>query len=567
MSVEKIAIICISSLFILLLALQFNIIWFTPSFAQLGGPDGDNNLNLSGRWERIDEYPSKDVYYINQEGTQITANAEPTGYCYEDINNPVEGTEFSQQKLEFRGNLTDNTIQGVRLLCFPETKTTGLLNLILTVSPDGRTLDGYATSPDGQQSITSRYVFVSDLPPVSIQINTDRPVYDLNEPVEISGQVTNMVANEESDVFIEVNGPDGLQAFTEAVAINSDGSFYTSINLDNQINKGTYTAKASHAGAIDDINFEVGTPPPPVAEIVIVSTIAAAGGGGVLLYKKGYLKGIKHGVKNTDEEVVEHHETKIDKPLPIIELRIECGLENSELIKRESRKNDNIITGNLTEVEQKFRQGINEILENRKKIKTIQKDIDFIKWCNKAKEDPNKILSKISEEVIGKFLTSIQPYFQNLMLSQIISVESDISVTEDRHKRIGRNITFSLNPIQAYIALVVYSNRAPISSTKFIFAINTYVKIKNLTISFEKVNRHQAQLKLPKLQVQHEDEETVKDYDSVIRRGIEIEDLLFGISVQFSKIEIGHSKKPIEPPIDLGKKELQIKKIILFFFS
>jgi hypothetical protein len=256
--------------------------------------------------------------------------------------------------------------------------------------------------------------------------------------------------------------------------------------------------------------------------------------------------------------------TGADYALSITELRIECGLENSEVIKRGSNKGHNMTTGELTEVEQEFGQAINKILENRRKIKNIEKDIDFIKWFKEAKEDPNKILSKISEEVISKFLTSIQPYFQNLMLKQI-SVESDISVTEDSPKRIKKNITFSLTPIQAYIELVVYNNGVRVSSTKFIFVINSYVKIKNLTVHLEKVNRHQAQLKQPEEQVHYRDEETGNDDHSLGRRRIEIDGLLFGISVEFSKIKIGHIEKTIEPPLGLGKKEVEVKNIIILF--
>lgn len=105
----------------------------------------------------------------------------------------------------------------------------------------------------------------------------------------------------------------------------------------------------------------------------------------------------------------------------------------------------------------------------------------------------------------------------------------------------------------------------PVSSTKFIFAINSYVKIKNLAVYLEKINRHQAQLKQqPEQQITYRDEETCND-DGVGKRRIEIEGLLFGMSTEFSKIKIGHIEKPIEPPLGLGKKEVQVEKNILFF--
>ena len=199
----------------------------------------------------------------------------------------------------------------------------------------------------------------------------------------------------------------------------------------------------------------------------------------------------------------------------------------------------------------------------------IQEDIDLIEWCEEAREDPDKILSKISEDVIGKFLGSIEPYFQNLMLSKI-SVESDISVTKDSPKRIRKNITFSLKPIEAYIELVIYSDGQRVSSTKFIFTITSYVKIKNLTVYLEKVNRDQAQQE----QQQQEQEQQapppyrdkkVSSSSNALRRRIKVENLLIGIRVQLTKMKIGNlEKKTMEPPLDIGKKEAEIESILFF---
>jgi hypothetical protein len=372
------------------------------------------------------------------------------------------------------------------------------------------------------------------------------------------------MANEESDVFIELYGPDGEQASNKAVIMNSDGSFSTSFDLNDQINNGTYTAVASYAGANDEITFEVGAKQVIHPEVAIVTgaTLVAGGGGGVLLYKQGYLKGGKHVIKKTQEEPVNHSETKIDN-LPIIELRIECGLENFDVIERETSNKENMIIGELTEIEQKFSQAINRILENREKLKNIQKQVEFIEWCQEAKEDPDKILSKISNDVIGKFLGSIEPYFQNLMLSKI-SVESDISVTKDSPKRIKKNITFSLKPIRAYIALVVYSNGVRVSSTKFIFAINSYVKIKNLAVYLAKVNKYQDKLEQQVQQVPPYRIKKVSNSSNELGRRIKVENLLIGISVQLTKMKIGNLEKTIEPPLDIGKKEAEIESILFF---
>jgi hypothetical protein len=60
---------------------------------------------------------------------------------------------------------------------------------------------------------------------------TNKLVYDSEEPIEISGQITNNIRSEESDVFIEVYGPDNEQVFSQTVFVNPNGSFFTSFDL------------------------------------------------------------------------------------------------------------------------------------------------------------------------------------------------------------------------------------------------------------------------------------------------------------------------------------------------
>src|SRR5919106_557763 len=112
LGIKKAIAICISLLFIPLLALQLNSVGFTLASAQLGGPDGNINLNLNGFWERIDNDLVEDIVYITQEGSNITATFDPIGACFENPNIRTEDTSFAPSKLEFTGNLIGNTIQG-----------------------------------------------------------------------------------------------------------------------------------------------------------------------------------------------------------------------------------------------------------------------------------------------------------------------------------------------------------------------------------------------------------------------------------------------------------------------
>jgi hypothetical protein len=273
------------------------------------------------------------------------------------------------------------------------------------------------------------------------------------------------------------------------------------------------------------------------------------------------------GLLTAPGKKVKDSDTDTGRRLPIIELRIGCGLENLEVIERETSKKDNEIIGELTELEQKFSYVMNKVLETREKLKIIQRDAEFIEWCQEAEEDPDKVLSKISEDVIGKFLSSIEPYFQNLMLNQI-SVESDISVTKDSPKRIRKNITFHLKPIQAYIELAVYSDGERVSSAKLIFSVNSYVKIKNLTVYLEGINRYQYKQKKQQEQ-QHRrapypDQKVSNNNSNALRRRIRVENLLIGIRVQLTKMKIDNVEKTIEPSIEIGKKEAEIKDILFW---
>lgn len=349
-------------------------------------------------------------------------------------------------------------------------------------------------------------------------------------------------------------GPDNKQVFSQYIPLSSDGYFTHSLDLsDSKSPSGTYRVVASYEKASDEVTFEYGNSQnqmlpiiPPEAAIAGGLIAVTGGGAGAFLYKHGYFKGLSG--KTGEEELAEKLDSESDVESPITEVRIECGLEDPEMVKREITKFHKPITGEVTELEQKLNEGVSKILENRKKLKFVQKDVEFIKWCKEAKENPNKLLSKISQDVIGKFLSSIEPHLQNLVLSKI-SVESNISVTEDRPKEVKKNITFSLIPIQAYVELVVYTNGLRVSSTKFVFTMNSYVKIRNLIVHLAKVNLLY---------------ENITSEKSSTGKRVEIENLLIGINVELSKLKIGLLEKAIEPPIGLGKKEAEITNLLFF---
>jgi hypothetical protein len=126
----------------------------------------------------------------------------------------------------------------------------------------------------------------------------------------------------------------------------------------------------------------------------------------------------------------------------------------------------------------------------------------------------------------------------------------------DKPKRVRKDITFNLIPIKSYIELVVYTDGHRVSSTKFIFTIITYVDVKYLTVHFSK-----GDIKYGNNEV----EDMLKqNYDSKVNKEIGIGNMLFRIRLEFSRLKIGSIQENISPSIQIGEKEVQVKK---FSFS
>lgn len=505
------------------------------SFYQVNG-----QLKLNGMWERIDNDGYEDNVHLNQEGNRITATFEPTSNCYENPFNRELGISYDAGKLEFSGDLTGNIIQGKKIVCLIDEWTTKLEDFKLTVTDDGKKLDGFV-SPDTVEQRPIEYVFVSSPENApSIEVSTDKPNYNFHENIGISGKVGNM--GTEPEVLIQIYDPDEKQVFATLAPINSDGSFMTNFDFSNVDLNGTYKAFAIYPNATgkDSADFGYGLPSKgfSTANMGVASgTIAAFGAGAVFLYKQGYFKRIEQLFNNGSQ----NHETP---DLPVVYVGVECGLENPELPKNEIRKG--IGTQDIIKLEQGFSKAVDDILKNRKVIKNVQKDIHFIKWCKEAKENPNKILSKLSDDIINKFLSSTSPYFGNLILSEL-RVESDVSVTRDRHKSIKKSLQFNLIPIEPYIEFVLYINTQRVSSAKFIFTIETNVEVKNLTVNTKTV--YSQVEKGPHVRPE-------KKYG----KKVSIENLLFIIAVEFSRLKIGMVEKNLSPPVIIGRKKVEVKK-------
>ena len=497
---------------------------------------------MNGIWERVDNDPYVDTVHLNQEGNHITATFEPTGYCYENPFNRESGISYIYGKLDFSGELTGNIIQGKKLECLIEERTTNLSDMKLTVTDGGRTLDGYANVGHQQQPL--RYIFDTTLVnPPSIEVSTDKPNYNLYENVEVSGRIGNI--GTVSEVFIQIYEPGGKQVFSKSVPISSDGSFTNSFDFRNIDINGTYTAFAIYPNATGktsaDFRYGLSTVGFNTGNMAIATgTAAAVGLGGILLYKQGTIRRIIDSHRNVGE--------KGQGPsIPVMYVGIECGLENFESPKKQSTSHNGIGAQEIIKLEQGFSKAVDDILKNRRVIKNVQKDIDFVKWCKEAKENPGKIISKVSDDVINKFLSGVSPYFRDLILTEI-NVESDISITRDRHKKIRKSMQFNLVPIEPYIEFVLYINTQRVSSTKFIFTVETRLEVKNLAVTMAKSDTNVKNIS--------KEEKPEENYD----KKISIESLIIEIAIEFSRLKIGPIEKEIAPPIIIGTKKIELKK-------
>jgi hypothetical protein len=232
-------------------------------------------------------------------------------------------------------------------------------------------------------------------------------------------------------------------------------------------------------------------------------------------------------------------EQKEEQKLHVIRLAINCGLEN---IIEEAKEIENLQSINeIKRIEKEFRTVLGAILEGREKLKKLQKAKDFVEWCREAKEDPNTIISKISNDIIGNFIGCIEPYFASLFLKSIsiesqtviINNDKDTKDQTNQNRYVNFNAKFNLKPLEPFIKLTLLIDEVPTSSVRLIFSIDTSVSMKN-----------------------------AKVYSTNEGTKIVVDSINIVLQLSFSRLVISHYlNKSIEMPIVLGKKEFGIKSL------
>jgi hypothetical protein len=503
------------------------------------GPD------LNGTWERQESSTASEWNFsLSQSGSEVTATFRPIGNC--------ERWGFDAEfALEFRGTIEDNVITGETSICKPSSHKVILLPIELTVSDDGNALSGTWLDTDGAaKSII--YIRVGDQLDASVNIETDKQTYRPTDTITISGEIVGIPEGGERDVFIEILSPDNTQYQSSWIPVNQEGIFSHELTIPDALN-GTYTAVGTYGDNSGQsvskqafFTFDAQDPivPPPVITGVSAGAAAAAGGG-IYLFKKGYLKP-GHGLKPTDQPGPHEEDTPNSTTMFI---QFECGLLNDK------SEYGNVINtrliGDIHETQQKFANVLDIILEKRKKITKIKEIKEFYEWCKKAREDPDKLLSKISTDTVNKFLECTRPYFTNALLKGI-SIETELNITpqQGRTRRSRSTVNFKLQPLEAYIEIALYFDNVKTTSTLLIFLFDTSVKVKNITVNYAKaINKEEVETM------------TVGTNSSRVGKKVDLQELSVEINILLTKLIVASLEKPIEPPIELGKKEFQIRNL------
>jgi hypothetical protein len=333
--------------------------------------------------------------------------------------------------------------------------------------------------------------------------------------------------------------PGELQRFTSGYIGNPDTN-----KIMTPVAMGSFTATYLETSGVNPTLF-FGALAGTLATIIGASSYAAV--------KNAHTKHIK-----LQEEKSEKQEER--QKINVIRLAIEFGLEAIDRtgkriaeIRQVPYDEDSIRIG------QESKRVLEAIFESRQKLRKLQEATEFVKWCKDAKEDPDKIVSKISDDIIASLLDCIEPYFSYFLLDGI-TIETESNIIENRNngnpnkeiadvendkgkeRNVQFNTKFALKPLEPFIKFTLLIDEIPTSSLSLIFIVQTDVNIKNAKL-YSKANSGS------------------KSNGSAKGITIEIEKMLIVLNLSFSRFVISHYlNNSIEMPISLGTKEFAIER-------
>ena len=120
---------------------------------------------------------------------------------------------------------------------------------------------------------------IQQIPAVAISVTTDKPVYDHNSKIVITGHVANPYPGQ--DVAIKITSPSGNVATTAQVSVDNNGDFTTTISTAGNLwfENGSYTVyvqQGSEQGRVNSALFQLAGEAPVIPEFGPIAALVLA---------------------------------------------------------------------------------------------------------------------------------------------------------------------------------------------------------------------------------------------------------------------------------------------------
>jgi hypothetical protein len=365
--------------------------------------------------------------------------------------------------------------------------------------------------------------------PPKVNVPTDKGTYKIGDRVKVVGEITGIQSNNDfpassREVSIKILDPHGNTYNSIKTPLEPDDEFVGYLDMADTPGYHRIIASFMDDGTFYDAetSFSVTAAEKPIP-MELMTILAIGGPAGFASYKMLKSK---------------------PKPKPkadILRLGIECGIEEANRTKINEFGSLHF-TCNSRKIEEKFTSIWSVIQESREKARQLQNVKEFSDWCKEAKEDPNLVVSKISDEIIGKLLSCARPFFTNLLLDDIclksqyniLNKNNNLQRVEAMNSYAQHKLQFLMKPIHPYVEIALLVNEIKKSAAKLVFKVETCVYINKIEASSSST-------------------------------GIRINTQGLNVSLAFSisKLCISHFSKPIDLAIPLGEKEFLINELNL----
>jgi predicted secreted protein with PEFG-CTERM motif len=120
-------------------------------------------------------------------------------------------------------------------------KEYALIAILATAAVVGGVVPAFAANNPYLACPDCNYTSSQQIPPIAITVTTDKPVYDHNSQIMITGHVANPYP--EQDVTVKVTSPSGNVVSAAQLTLDNNGDFVTKVNTSSSLwfENGQYT--------------------------------------------------------------------------------------------------------------------------------------------------------------------------------------------------------------------------------------------------------------------------------------------------------------------------------------